>query len=385
MFSETALTSSPEAMARSAADHDGRLRSAETKHGKASADDDRCPATVSIRSFAESDREAWNHFVRSRDEGTFFHLAEWQDVMRRAFGHRTHYLIAERSGQVTGVLPLAEVKSRLFGHALVSTPFCVYGGIVASDEASHAALTVAACELAQRLDVDHLEMRNLRRQHPDWPCKDLYVTFRKDFSEDPEKNLAAIPRKQRAVVRKGIKAGLDASTGSDVGTHYSMYSESLRNLGTPVFSRRYLEILCDTFGDECEILTVSHQGTPVASCLSFYFRDEVLPYYGGGSLAARAVGGNDYMYWQIMERARERGCRVFDYGRSKRGTGAFDFKKYWGFEPQPLYYEYYLVKAKEMPNLSPTNPRYQRMIETWRRLPLRLTQWIGPPVAKYLG
>ncbi len=340
---------------------------------------------VSTRAFAARDREAWNAFVEANPDGTFFHLAEWQDVLRRAFGHRLHYLLAERGGEITGVLPLAEVKSLLFGHALVSTPFCVYGGIVAADAASHAALTSAACELAQRLGVDHLEMRNRHRQHPEWPSKDLYVTFRKAFTPDPEKNLAAIPRKQRAVVRKGIKAGLDVETDGDVDRHYAMYSESLRNLGTPVFSRRYLEILCDTFGEDCEILTVSHNGSPVASCLSFYFRDEVLPYYGGGSLAARSVGGNDYMYWQIMERARERGCRIFDYGRSKRGTGAFDFKKYWGFDPEPLFYEYYLVKAAEMPNLSPTNPRYQRMIETWRRLPLGITQVIGPPVAKYLG
>jgi hypothetical protein len=111
----------------------------------------------------------------------------------------------------------------------------------------------------------------------------------------------------------------------------------------------------------------------------------VLPYYGGGTVAARSVGGNDFMYWEIMERARQRGCRVFDYGRSKRGTGAFDFKRFWGFEPEPLHYEYFLVKAQEMPNLSPTNPKYETMIRLWRRLPLVVTQVLGPPVAKYLG
>ncbi len=378
MFDEPAVSSSTESLMSPEGPGEGV--------GQAQAAATEAPqGPVGVRGFAERDRGAWNAFVLEHPEGTFFHLAEWQDVLHRAFGHRTHYLLAERGGMISGVLPLAEVKSLLFGHALVSTPFCVYGGIVAADAVSHAALTSAACELAQRLGVDHLEMRNRHRQHPEWPGKDLYVTFRKEFTSDTEENLAAIPRKQRAVVRKGIKAGLDVEMDEDMGRHYAMYSESLRNLGTPVFSRRYLDILRDTFGEDCEVLTVSHRGSPVASCLSFYFRDEVLPYYGGGTLAARSVGGNDYMYWKIMERARERGCRIFDYGRSKRGTGSFDFKKYWGFEPEPLYYEYYLVKAAAMPNLNPTNPRYQRMIRAWRRLPLGITHLIGPPLAKYLG
>jgi len=166
---------------------------------------------------------------------------------------------------------------------------------------------------------------------------------------------------------------------------YDIYSESLRNLGTPVFSRRYPAILQETFKDDCEVLTILHEERPVASVLSFYFRDEVLPYYGGSVFAARNVAGNDFMYWQVMERARERGIQVFDFGRSKRDTGAFDFKKNWGFEPQALCYEYHLVKAREMPNLSPTNAKYGRAIEMWRRLPLSVTQMVGPPIARYLG
>ena len=338
-----------------------------------------------VRALAESDRGAWNAFVLGHPEGTFFHRAEWRDVLHAVFGHRGHFLLAERDGAVCGVLPLAEVKSLLFGHALVSTPFCVYGGIVADDDPAHAALELAACELAQRLGVDHLEMRNRRRRHPDWPCKDLYVTFRREIDPDPEKNLLAIPRKQRAMVRKGIKEELRAEIDERVDRHYDMYSESLRNLGTPVFSRRYLEVLRETFGADCDVVTILKGERPVASVLNFYFRDEVLPYYGGGTSEARAVAGNDFMYWAVMERAREKGCRVFDYGRSKRGTGAYDFKTHWGFEPEPLYYEYYLVRRKEMPNLSPTNPKFGRAIDLWRRLPLGLTQLVGPPVAKYLG
>ncbi len=342
-------------------------------------------APLTVRAYREEDRAGWNAFVLGRAEGTFFHRAEWSAVVRESFGHEPHYLLAERAGALTAVLPLVEMRSLLFGSALVSTPFCVYGGILASDEQSHAALTAAACELAQRLRVDHLEMRSRARSHPAWPVKDLYVTFRRPIDADPDKNLQAIPRKQRAVVRKGIKEGLRAEIDRDASRHYRLYSESLRNLGTPVFARSYLDRLLQAFGDDCEVLTVAHASGPVASCLSFYFRDEVLPYYGGGSQAARQLGGNDFLYWEIMERARQRGCRVFDFGRSKRGTGAFDFKRYWGFEPEPLHYEYFLVGATELPNLSPTNPKFERMIRLWRRLPVGVTQLLGPPLARHLG
>lgn len=342
-------------------------------------------APVEVVTFTPEVAGAWDAFVLRQPAGTFFHLAGWEQVLRRAFGHRTHYLLAHSGGEIRGVLPLAEVKSLLFGHALVSTPFCVYGGILAADEEAKRALETRACELARELGVDYLEMRNRERQHPEWPTKDLYVTFRRAISADSEENMLAIPRKQRAMVRKGIQKQLVSEIDTSVDRLYGMYSESLRNLGTPVFSKRYLAILKEVFGEACEILTVTHEGQPVTSVMSFYFRDEVLPYYGGGIQQARAVAGNDFMYWEVMERARRAGKSIFDYGRSKQGTGAFDFKKNWGFEPQPLCYEYYLVRSRQLPNLSPTNPKYQRLIALWQKLPLWLTQLIGPPVARHLG
>jgi FemAB-related protein (PEP-CTERM system-associated) len=341
-------------------------------------------ATV-VRAAQPQDAERWNAFVRQHPDGTFFHLAQWREVLHQAFGHRSHYLIAERDGRVCGVLPLVHVRSRLFGNALVSTPFCVYGGIVSEDEAAQRVLAEHACELARQLGVDYLELRNRRRQFPEWPMKDLYVTFRKPIAAQAEANMTAIPRKQRAMVRKGIQKGLTSEIDTDSARHYELYSESLRNLGTPPFTPRYTQLLQKVFGADCEILTVMHEGRAVASVLSFYFRDEVLPYYGGGSALARPVAGNDFMYWQVMERARERGLRLFDYGRSKRGTGAFDFKVHWGFEPEPLFYEYYLVRARAVPEVNPTNPKYQRAIALWQRLPLWLTRMIGPFLARNLG
>lgn len=342
-------------------------------------------ATCMVKPLVPSAREHWNGYVRRHPEATFFHLVEWERVLVEAFRHRSRYLYAESNGRVVGVLPLIEVRSRLFGHALISTPFCVYGGILADTEDGHGALERAARELGQQLGVDYIEMRNRTRKHAGWLTKDLYVTFRGRIDSDPERNMLAIPRKQRAMVRKGIQRHLEGQVDPGVDRAYDLYSESLRNLGTPVFSRHYMALLKQTFGEQCEVLTIVHEGMPVASVLSFYFRDEVLPYYGGGIAAARSVAANDFMYWQVMERARERGAVIFDFGRSKRGTGSFDFKTHWGFEAEPLQYEYFLVKAKQIPDLNPKNPKYARLIEAWRRLPVFLTRLIGPPIARYLG
>ena len=239
--------------------------------------------------------------------------------------------------------------------------------------------------MAEKRRVDHLEYRSLAERHSDWAHSDLYVTFRKPIDPDVERNLNEIPRKQRAMVRKGIKAGLKGEVDTGVERFFAAYSHSVHRLGTPVFSKRYFQILREVFGVDCEVLTVTQDQDLVSSVMSFYFRDEVLPYYGGGTDKAREVAGNDFMYWDLMRRACERGMRVFDYGRSKRGTGSFDFKKNWGFEPQPLHYEYKLIRGKRVPDVNPLNPKYRLAIKLWQRLPLALANRIGPHIAKSLG
>lgn len=340
---------------------------------------------IKIKLLDDSAISRWDTYVEEAEEATFFHKAGWQKVLQQAFGHRSHYIYAEQDDEIVGVLPLAEMKSWLFGHSLVSTPFCVYGGPVGESKAVIDLLIDYACQLADQLKVDHLELRNQKRVREDWPCKELYFTFRRAITDNEEENLKAVPRKQRAVVRKAIKLELDANFDEHIEPFFDAYSTSVRNLGTPVFSKNYFKILKQVFPGQCDVLSIRKDGQMVSSVMSFYFRDQVLPYYGGGSVLARHLKGNDYMYWQLMCRASGRGCRVFDFGRSKAGTGPFSFKKNWGFEPLPLYYEYYLVKAKEMPELNPTNPKYAMMIKCWKKLPLKLSQLIGPLVSKYLG
>jgi FemAB-related protein (PEP-CTERM system-associated) len=339
-----------------------------------------------LTSLTASDVGRWDAFVRAHPEGTFFHLAGWRTVIERAFRHPTYYVYTEREGQVTGVLPLVHVKSRLFGDSLISNAFCVYGGPIAADNDSRAQLVSFALAEMERLQVNHVEFRNRRASEEGWSRNSgLYATFRREIDSDPEKNLQLVPRKQRAVIRQSLSNDLEAYLDQDVSRFYQIYAESVRNLGTPVFPKTYFRLLFDIFSGSCEITTVLFRGKPVSSVLSFFFNDEVLPYYGGGTFAARALGANDFMYWNVMSAASANGYRVFDFGRSKIGTGSFNFKKNWGFVPENLIYDFKLRMHGEIPNINPLNPKYRFLIETWKRLPVPVTKLIGPPITRGLG
>lgn len=328
----------------------------------------------------------WDDFVIACPEATFFHRAGWQKIVRDVFDHDTYFLYAEADGQIQGVLPLGHVNSWLFGNSLTSLPFAVYGGVAALSPQAAEALEFEAQKIAKRLGVAHLELRNVNPRHADWPTQDLYVTFRKEILTSEEANLLAIPRKQRAMVRKGIKNGLVSEIDSGADRFFSLYADNVLRHGTPAMPKRYFKALMEEFRADCEVLTiVAPDGRPLSSVLSFYFRDEVLPYYAGDDESARNLAANDFKYWELMRRSCERGLRVFDYGRSKRDTGSYAFKKNWGFDPRPLHYEYCLYKRDAIPQNNPSNARYKLLIAMWRRLPIGLANWLGPFVVRNLG
>jgi FemAB-related protein (PEP-CTERM system-associated) len=347
--------------------------------------------TVRIRELDTASASAWDAFVRATPSATFFHLAPWAEVIRRSFGHPIHYVFAEQDGAITGVLPLARMKTLLFGDLLASTPFCVYGGSVAVTEEARTALEAHAMALREKLGSPALEFR--RRQSPDvgWTGRPpLYFTFRKPivaFDDDAKGMEKNIPRKQRAEVRKGLnRFELRSVSDSDTDRLHALYAESVRNLGSPVFPRRYFRALAEAFPREHDVTTVLQGETPVAAVLNFHFREEVLPYYGGGTRAARGLSANDVMYWEVMRRAhRERGATLFDFGRSKAGTGAFDYKRNWGFEAEELHYCYRLAEGARIPENNPNNPKYRLFIAAWKKLPLPVANLLGPPLVRGLG
>lgn len=328
----------------------------------------------------------WDEFVMVCPEATFFHRSGWQKIVSDVFQHTTYFLYTEVDGVIQGVLPLAHVKSLLFGHSLVSLPFAVYGGVASRHSAATDALEQEAQRLAKRLGVAHLEFRNIKKTNLDWPVQDLYVTFRKAILPEVSENMNAIPRKQRAMVRKGIKNGLSSRLDNGVDTFFKLYSENVHRHGTPAMSKCYFKALRTVFGSDCEILTVvAPDGQALSSVLSFYFRDEILPYYAGDIEDSRHLAANDFKYWELMRHACEKKVKVFDYGRSKVGTGSYFFKKNWGFEPQPLFYEYCLFKRKDIPRNNPSNAKFKWLIETWRKIPIGLANSLGPFIVRNLG
>jgi FemAB-related protein (PEP-CTERM system-associated) len=324
-------------------------------------------------------------FVAGQPDGSPFHRPAWSLAVEQGCGQRAHYLVAEDGQGLRGVLPLSEIRSRLFGSALVSTGFGVGGGIVGT---GHEPLANAAVALATRLGISGLELRGGPVPSA-WQSREgTYAGFVKDLPGSDGAILKAIPRKQRAEVRRAQTFGLGVRVGrseQDLADHYRAYSQSVRNLGTPVFSRSLFKAMLEAFGEDADILTVSKDGRPVASVFSFYHDGCVYPYWGGGGVEARALRANDHIYYELMRHAAARGCTRFDFGRSKVGTGAFAYKKNWGFEPKPLIYATRTLSGATPRAINPLDPKYRLKVQLWQRLPLPIANLIGPWIARGLG
>lgn len=351
------------------------------------------PQAITIRTLTEDDQneiKRIDKFVSDHAEGTAFHRPAWTLAVSKACGHEWRYMLAENeSGELQAVLPLTLVHSALFGRALVSSGFAVGGGILSlSDHATHM-LADAVWQFAEGHSFPTVELRGGPTPCTKWKNKDgIYAGFVTELADDDDNQLLAIPRKQRAEVRKGLKNEMVVRIGSgeaDRADHYRVYAESVRNLGTPVFPKALFDAVMDGFGADADILTVLNNGQPVASVLSLYHDGVVMPYWGGGTYDARRLRANDVMYYALMNHARERGCQRFDFGRSKVGTGAYAFKKNWGFEPEPLSYAIRTADGEEARDVNPMSPKYKLQVALWQKLPLSVANRLGPMIAKGLG
>ena len=335
--------------------------------------------------------DAW---VRGHVDGLPFHRPAWQSAIEQSTGHQAIMLVAEdRAAEIAGILPLHIIHSPLFGRALVSSGFAVGGGVLSVSANATRRLIAAAWEIAERHSCPTVELRGgalpFGRDANDWTIKrDAHANFRRPLCADADAELLAIPRKQRAEVRKGLDGDLQIETGRavrDLDWHYAIYAESVRNLGTPVFPKELMQSVVEHFGDDADILTVLSDGKPVASVLSLYHNGVVMPYWGGGIWDARRLRANDIMYYALMNHARERGCTHFDFGRSKTESGAYSFKKNWGFEPEPMAYAVRIADGSKPRDVNPNSPKYKLQIALWQKLPLSLANRMGPWIARGLG
>ncbi len=343
-----------------------------------------------IEQIGEGEAAAWDAFVDASPAGTFFHRYGWGRAVARGLGHELVYLAARDEGRIVGVLPLVHKRSALFKNALISVAFGSYGGCAAESVAIATALEAEAVRRGERLGVDYVELRDLdatRGAGEEWTAvENVYATFPRRLFASDEETLKAIPRKgRRYEVKKSLKGELAFTVDGDFDVFYDVLAQSYRNLGTPIFARRYLRALCEEFPGHFRIFIASRGGEGVSATMAFSYKGAIHPYYTGGTLAARALSGNDFLFFNLMRHGRESGCDSFDFGRSKFGTGSFDYKRYWGFEPRPLAYRYRLLKMAEAPSINPLNPKYRLFIEAWKRLPLPVANLVGPFLSRQVG
>ena len=347
--------------------------------------------TPTVTPLSPDDEGGWEAFVAAHPQATPFHSLAWREAVRRGLRYDTPYLIAKAGNEVVGILPLVHVKTPLFGNTLVSTGFAVGGGVLAMDDIVAGALADAAIALGDELGVGCVELRSEQALFDDWLTKDTtYAGFRAPLIADHDERLKAVPRKKRADVRKGIKGGIKGGfivdTDAPVAVFHDLYARNLHALGTPILPLKWYSALKTAFGDACEISTIgTDEHGPVVALMTFWFRGCVYPYYVGATAEARGLHAFDHVYWDLMERAAAQGVAEFDFGRSKPGTGSYDYKKYWGFEASPLAYQYHLIRASTMPDVNPNNPKYARFVAAWKKLPFGVTTRVGPFLARQLG
>lgn len=343
-------------------------------------------AEVRIEHLTDSSAAEWDGFVAGSREASLYHRYRWRTLVREVFGHDTHYLAARTGDRITGVLPLVRLKSRLFGDFLVSMPYFNYGGIVAESDMEGARLLRASADLALELGVSHVELRHRLRDCSDWPCRTDKVTMLLDLPADPDALWKGCGSKVRAQVNRPQREGATCEQGgAELLDHfYAVFAENMRDLGTPVYPRRFFGAILAAFPDAARLFIVRLASVPVAA--GFVLSDgRTLEIPWASSLRrANAIGVNMLLYWRILEYACASGHAVFDFGRSTRDSGPYRFKKQWGAVPQQLYWHYWLREGGDLPELNPGNAKFSAAIAIWRHLPLAVTNRLGPLIIRNL-
>jgi FemAB-related protein (PEP-CTERM system-associated) len=326
---------------------------------------------------------AWNEYVLRHSDATGYHEWAWRDVFQRAFGCQVLYFAARRGPEMVGVLPTVFLDSWLFGRALVSLPFLNYGGVLADDDTVARALLAAAIAAARERGCRHVELRHFHQQFADLPCKRHKVTMRLRLRQ-PNSLWENLDRKARNQVRKAQKSGLTYREGGPelLESFYAVFARNMRDLGTPVYSPRLFAEVLGTFPDRARIHVVTLGSTPVAAGLTFETRGTVEIPWASSVRDFNAMCPNHLLYWSMLDGASARGCSTFDFGRSTPQEGTYKFKEQWGAQPVPLCWEYGLLIGRDLPNSSPTNPKFRLAIAIWKKLPLSVANRIGPSIVR---
>jgi FemAB-related protein (PEP-CTERM system-associated) len=339
---------------------------------------------LQVKPLEAAEEKRWDRFVLEHPRASFFHLTGWKRIIEKTFGHKAQYFYCERDGKITGIAPIFECSNWLIGRCFISIPLAAYGGIVADDRESEKALLEHSKSLARSASAEYFELRVRNGELFDrFHANQLYVTFHCPLVPDSATNLKRLPKDTRYMIRKAEKGGLRAQRGMDqLDAFYELFAQSMHRLGTPVFPSALFGNIVDEFPDHTQLMLVYDGNRPVTGVLSFFFRDTILPYYAGATPDATRLAANNFMYWELIKWAGEAGFRTFDFGRSKKGTGAFAFKSQWNMTAEQLDYQIFLVKRKTVPNFSPVNPKFEMAIRLWQNLPFSVTKWLGPSAVR---
>ena len=325
----------------------------------------------------------WDAYVERHSGATSCHLWRWRRVLERAFEHEPVYLAARRGGEIAGVLPAMMMKSWMFGRSLVSLPSLNYGGILADDADAAQALLDEAAAVAAKHRASRVELRHRARQFDDLPAKQHKVTMLLKVEASESAAWEALDRKVRNQIKKAQKSGLQAVTGGRelIDEFYSVFAHNMRDLGTPVYGRRYFEAILNQFPSHARLFVVRQGNAALAGGLGFAYRDTFEMPNASALRAARPLCANVLLYWHAMQHAIADGRSVFDFGRSTPGDGPYQFKRQWGAEASPVAWEYRLLKGG-VPDQSPSNPKFKAAIAMWKRLPVPVATWLGPSIVR---
>jgi len=338
----------------------------------------------SLQVTADVTQGEWDRFVARHPLASGYHLWKWRHVFERAFGHETIYLAARERGSLVGVLPMVVFDSRVFGRFAVSLPFVNYGGVLARDEAAAACLVQRAAAIADERKLAHVELRHTARQFPGLPARDHKVGMLLRLEADRDKAWERLDRKVRNQVRKAEKSQMTARVGGAelLDRFYGVFARNMRDLGTPVYSRRFFETVLAECQDAARVFLVDAGDVTVAGAITLSFKDTVENPWASSLREYRTLSPNTLLYWRMIEHAIATGHTIFDFGRSTPNEGTYNFKAQWGAEPTPLHWEYVLKGGRSLPNLSPSNPKYRAAIAIWTRLPLAVANRLGPYIVR---
>lgn len=339
-----------------------------------------------VMAASENNSAAWDSFVASHDLCVNYHRWAWKAVFEAAFRWKTHYLIAEDNGIVRGILPCASNQSALFGNLLCSLPFFSEAGIVSDSQEAADLLAKEAIRLGESIRAQYIEIRHAYNAPLSWPAKTNKVTFVCDVFADPEQNMQHLQTKMRTNVRRSLKSGLEAEFGGAelLPDFYGIFCRKMRDLGTPVYSKKFFEKILEQFPHDAFVCRIRHSGHTVGAAFLTGYRDCIEVNWSASLSDAMSLRPNMFLFWQLLCFAGKKGYRIFDFGRSSVGSGTYQFKMQWNTRVVPLQWNYWSSSGEQILELNPNNPRYRAAIWTWKRLPLAVTKWIGPPIARCL-